>query len=88
MICFGCRNVRRHRDIENGEKYTTWDILLKFGSIENMRIISSDAKDYLVISGKGLITSLGLKTNVRPEQKKGKVCHDQCQYEGYFKYAL
>ena len=35
-----------------------------------MRITSSEPKYYLVISGKGLITSIGLKTNVRTKNNK------------------
>ena len=40
------------------------DISFKFGSLDNMRITSSDLKDYLGVLGKGLITYLGLKTNI------------------------
>ena len=42
----------------NGENHITLEISLKFGSLEDMKITSSEPKDYLVISGKGLITSL------------------------------
>ena len=35
-----------------------------------MRITSSDPKDYLGRSGKGLITSLGIKNNVSSEKDK------------------
>ena len=34
-------NVRKHREIKNGDKYITLDILLKFGSLDKMRITSS-----------------------------------------------
>ena len=64
MKKYGCCNVRKHREIKSGEKYITFDILLKFGSLDKMKITSSEPKDNLVRSGKGLITSLGLKTNV------------------------
>ena len=57
----GCRNVRKHREIKGSEKYVTLDILLKFYSLEKMRITSSEPKYNLGISGKGLITSLGIK---------------------------
>ena len=46
------------------------DILLIFGSPDKIKITSPEPKDYLVISGKGLITSLGLKTIGRPKKKK------------------
>ena len=58
----GRRNFRKHRDIKNSEKYITWDISLKFGSLNKMKLKSSETKYYLGISGKGLITSMGLKT--------------------------
>ena len=63
-------NVRKHRDIKDSDKYITLDLSLKFGSQEKMRIISSDPKDNLGISGKGLITSLGLNTNLKSKKNK------------------
>ena len=59
--CYHC-NVRKPGEIKNGEKYTTSDASLKFVSLYKMKIISSEPKDYLGISGKGLITSMVLKT--------------------------
>ena len=44
-IC-GRRNVRKHREIMDGYKYITLEILLKFGSLDNMIITSSEPKDY------------------------------------------
>ena len=67
----GHRNVRKHRDIMNGEKYTTLDIYWKFVNMENMRIISSEPKDYLGIPRNWLITSLGLK-NIRSSNEKSQ----------------
>ena len=58
----GCRNVRKQRKINDGKKYTTLDIYLKFFSMDKMKFTSSEPKDSLGISGKGLITSLGMKT--------------------------
>ena len=43
---------------------------MKFGSLDNMRITSSEPKYNLGISGKGLITSLGLKAKARPTKYK------------------
>ena len=57
----GRSNVKRHRDIKGSYKYVTLDILLKFGSLDKMRIISSEQKDNKGISGEGLITSMGIK---------------------------
>ena len=66
----GCRNFRKHIDINYSDKYVTLDILLKFGSLDKMRIISSFPKDNLGISGKGLIKSLGLKSKASPKKYK------------------
>ena len=66
----GRRNVRKHRDIKDSDKYITLDISLKFGSLDKMRIASSDPKDNLGRSGKGLITSLGIKAKERPKKYK------------------
>ena len=44
MKIYGSHDVRKHREINNGEKYITLDISLKFGSLENMIITSSEQK--------------------------------------------
>ena len=66
----GRRNIRRNIDIKGSGKYVTLDILLKFGSIDKMRITSSDSKDNSGISVKGLITSLVIKVKTRPKTCK------------------
>ena len=50
------------------------DILLKFNSLDKMRITYSEPKKYLGISGKGLITSMGIKTNVGSNKYKKVRC--------------
>ena len=47
--------------MKGSDKYATLDILLKFVGLDKKRIISSEPKYYLGRSGKGLITSLGIK---------------------------
>ena len=82
----GCCNVNKHRDIKGSDKYVILYILLKFGSMERIKITFSERKDNLGISGKVLITSLGLKAKARPKNtQKGKVCHRKCQSEGLYK---
>ena len=68
-IC-GCSNVRKHREITDSDNYITLYISLKFGSLDNMRITSSEPKDYLGRSRKGLITSLGINNIVMPNKNK------------------
>ena len=66
MKVFGRCFVSKHRDIKGSDSYVTLDISLKFGSLDKMRITSSDPKDNLGRSGKGLINFLGLKAKTRP----------------------
>ena len=66
----GCHNVRKHRDIKGSDKYVTLNISLKFNSLDKMKITSSESKFKLGISGKGLITSLGLKAKIRTKKYK------------------
>ena len=68
-IC-GRRNAKKHREIKGSHKYFTLDISLKFDSLENMKIKSSESKEKLKRSGNRLITSLGFKAKVRPHKYK------------------
>ena len=68
-VC-GHRNVTKHREIKGSDKYVPLYISIKFDSLNKMRIISSESKDNLGISGKGLITSLGLKAKSRQKKEK------------------
>ena len=38
---YGRQNVRKHRNINNGEQYVVLDISLKFGNLDKMKITSS-----------------------------------------------
>ena len=69
-INFGCRNVRKHKEIRGSDKYVTLDISSNFDSLDKMKITSSESKGKLEISGKGLVTSLGFKTKVRSQKYK------------------
>ena len=70
MKNYGRRNVKKHRKLNDSDKYTAWDLPLKFDNLDNMKITSSEPKDNLEISGKGLITSLGLKAKARTKKYK------------------
>ena len=52
------------------DKYITLEISLKVGSLDKMKTTYSDPKDDLGRSGKGLITSLGLKYKTIPKKYK------------------
>ena len=57
----------KHTDIKDSDNYFTLDISLKFGSLDKMTIPYSWSKVELVVSGKGLINSLGIKYKIRPK---------------------
>ena len=63
----GRHNVSKHRYFRDGDKYIILDISLDIGSLGKMRITSLKKKDNLGRSGKGLITSLGIKARARPK---------------------
>ena len=54
------------QNVKGSDKYVTLDISLKCNNLDKMEIISSESIDKLRISGKGLITSLGIKAKVSP----------------------
>ena len=66
----GRRNVRKHKDIKDSDKYITLDILLKFISLDKILITSSNPKYHLGRLGEGLITSMGIKANERSKKYK------------------
>ena len=66
----GCHNVKKQREINNGDQYLSLDISLECGNLYKIKITSSQPKDYLGISGKRLITSIALKTIRRSKKIK------------------
>ena len=57
----GRHNVRKHREINNSEKYITLNISLDFGILEKIKITRT---------GKGLINSMGIKSIRRSKKIK------------------
>ena len=69
----GRRKVRKHKEIKYSENIVTLDISEKFDSLNNMETTSSESKEKLGRSGKGLVTALAFKTKVRsPKYKKAR----------------
>ena len=66
----GRHNIRKHREIKNGEKYATLEISLRFFSLDKIKITSSEQKYYLGRSEKGLIIYLGIKTIEKSNKNK------------------
>ena len=62
MISCGRINVRKHRDIKDGEKYMILDIYSKIDCMNKREVTSSESKDSIGIPGKGLNRSLDLTT--------------------------
>ena len=71
----GCWNVRKHIEIKGSDKYANLDISLKFGSLDKMRITSSEPKDNLGRSGKGLINLLSLKAKAEAKETQSIRSH-------------
>ena len=81
----GRRKVRKHKEIKGSENIVKLNVSAKFESLNKMETTSSESKGKLGRSGKGLVTTLALKTKVRfAKIQKGKVCHRKCQQEGPF----
>ena len=70
MKHFGRRKVGKHKDIKGSDKIVTLNISEKFDSLNKMKTTSSDSKEKLGRSGKGLITALDFKTKVRSQKYK------------------
>ena len=64
----GRRKVRKHKEIKGSYKIVTLDISSKFDSLNKMKTTSSELKEKLERSGKGLVTALAFKTKVRSQK--------------------
>ena len=68
-ICGNC-NVRKEKEINNGEQYITLDIYLQLDCLENLEVTSSISSYYVGKSGKGLTTYLTLTTIMSSNKKQ------------------
>ena len=75
MISCGRRNVRKHREIKNGEKYIILDISSNLHCLDKRKVTSSESKDCMGRPGKGLTISLDIRTKNFKQETKGKVFH-------------
>ena len=74
MAFFGRRNVRKHREIKNGEKNIILDISSKLDCMENREFTYSESKDYMGRPDKGLTTYMDPGTKGL-NNKKGNISH-------------
>ena len=66
----GRLKVRKNKDIKGSYKIVTLDISAKFDSLNKMESTSSESKEKLERSGKGLVIALALKTKLRSQKYK------------------
>ena len=64
------QNVRKHREIKDGEHYIALEIYLKLDFLAKRKVTSSESRGYMGISGKGVTTSLDLRTKSPNKKKK------------------
>ena len=64
----GRRKVNKHKEIKVSDKSVTLDISTKFDSMNNMKPHLQSQKENLERSGKGLVTALDFKNEVRSEK--------------------
>ena len=62
------RNVRKHKEINNSEQYIYLDVSLEIDFLDRRGFTTSESRDYIGISGKGLTKSLTLITK-NPNKK-------------------
>ena len=58
----GRRKVRKHKEIKGSDRIVTLNVSAKFDSLNKIKTTSSESKEKLVRSGKGLVTDLAFKT--------------------------
>ena len=62
--------VRKHKKIKGSDKYVTLDISAEFDNLNKTETTSSDSREKLERSEKGLVTALAFKTKVRLQKYK------------------
>ena len=72
MKSFGRHNVRKYRDIKNGEKYIILEIFSNIDCLDNREATSSESKDYMGIPGKGMTTYISLRTKSTNKKQKAR----------------
>ena len=69
--CERC-NVRKQREINNGEKYIILYIYYKLGCMDKREVTSSESKNCMGRPGKKLNTSLDISTKRSNKKQKAK----------------
>ena len=72
MTSCGRLNVRKHREINNGEQYIILDIYSNIYCLYKRAFTSSESKDNIGIPGKGRATSMYLRTKIPNKKQKSR----------------
>ena len=72
MTSFGRRNVKKHTEIKNSEKYIALEIYLKLGCMDNREVTYSESREYMGRLDKGLTTSLTIRTKSPNNEQKAR----------------
>ena len=70
MKSCGRRYVRKHKEIKNGKQYIILDVSYNLDCLDKSEVTSSESKDYMVRSGKEMITSVSLSTKRSNKKQK------------------
>ena len=71
----GYHNARKHEEIKNDEQCITLEISLELVCLEKKKYTYSVPRYYVGVSGKGLTTSMNIRTRNSQKIKEGKGCH-------------
>ena len=66
----GRRKFRKHKEIKGSDKIVNLNVSETFDSLNKMETTSLESKGKLGRLGKGLVTALDFKTNVRSQNTK------------------
>ena len=75
----GRHNVRKHKEIKGSDNYVTLYISLKFDSLDNMKITSSESKENWKDQERGWLPLWVSRPKQGHVNKKDKLCHLKCQ---------
>ena len=69
--CGRC-DVRKHRDINNGEQYIILEVYYNIDCLKKSKVTSSESKYHMGIPGKGMTTSLYISTKGSNKKQKAR----------------
>ena len=73
MKSCGRKNVKKNRDIQNGEQYIVLGISSKLDCLDKREVTSSEPKNYMGRKGKGMTNSLNISTKIPNKKQKSRL---------------